>query len=122
MNNQIFVFGANRQGRHGAGAALHAWKFYGAINGQAEGLQGQSYAIITKELRSSKETVNLVEIEAGVMIFTQFAKDHPELNFFVTALGTNLAGFEVYQIAPLFDEASRLPNIQLCKEFKEYLS
>lgn len=118
---KIFVFGSNRQGRHGAGAALAAWKFYGAINGQAEGLQGQSYAIITKELRSSKEPVDLLEIQAGVMIFTQFAKDHPELDFFVTALGTNLAGFEVYQIAPLFDEAKDLPNVQLCQEFKEYL-
>lgn len=118
----IFVFGSNRQGRHGAGAALHAWKNYGAIHGQAEGLQGQSYAIITKELRSSKEPVDLLEIQAGVMIFNQFAKDHPELSFFVSAIGTNLAGFEAYQIAPFFDDVKNLPNVQLCQEFKEYLS
>ena len=49
--NEIFVFGSNRQGRHGKGAALTARNKFGAIYGQSEGLQGQSYAIITKELR-----------------------------------------------------------------------
>ena len=51
--NQIFVFGSNTQGRHGAGAALIAKQKFGAIYGKAEGLQGQSYAIITKDLTSS---------------------------------------------------------------------
>jgi hypothetical protein len=49
-SNQIFVFGSNTQGRHGKGAALTAKNKFGAIYGQAEGLQGQSYAIITKDL------------------------------------------------------------------------
>mgnify|MGYP006877977877 FL=1 len=49
-SNQIFVFGSNTQGRHGKGAALTARNKFGAIYGQAEGLQGQSYAIITKDL------------------------------------------------------------------------
>ena len=48
--NQIFVFGSNTQGRHGKGAALCAKERFGAIYGQAYGLQGQSYAIVTKEL------------------------------------------------------------------------
>lgn len=48
--NGIFVFGSNTQGRHGKGAALLAKNKFGAIYGQAKGLQGQSYAIITKDL------------------------------------------------------------------------
>ena len=50
--NEVFVFGSNKQGRHGKGAALTARTKFGAIYGQARGLQGQSYAIVTKELRS----------------------------------------------------------------------
>ena len=50
QDNQIFVFGSNTQGRHSAGAAKTARDKFGAIYGQAEGLQGQSYAIITKDL------------------------------------------------------------------------
>ena len=48
-NNQIFVFGSNEHGRHGGGAAHTAVIKFGAIMGQGEGLQGQSYAIPTME-------------------------------------------------------------------------
>ena len=47
----IFVFGSNREGRHGKGAAKTARDSYGAVYGQAKGLQGNAYAIVTKELR-----------------------------------------------------------------------
>ena len=45
----IFVFGSNLAGRHGAGAALCALREHGAIYGQGVGLQGNSYAIPTKD-------------------------------------------------------------------------
>ena len=45
--NQIFVFGSNMNGNHAGGAARLAVEKFGAIMGQAEGLQGQSYAIPT---------------------------------------------------------------------------
>lgn len=48
-DNQIFVFGSNPQGRHGAGAAKAAMSF-GAKYGIGRGLQGQTYALITKNL------------------------------------------------------------------------
>lgn len=47
----IFVFGSNPEGRHGAGAARIAKEFFGAIYGKGEGLQGNSYAVPTKDLR-----------------------------------------------------------------------
>jgi hypothetical protein len=47
----IFVFGSNPEGRHGAGSAKTAREKFGAIRGQGEGLQGNSYAIPTKDLR-----------------------------------------------------------------------
>ena len=45
----IFVFGSNLAGRHGAGAALYARQYRGAIYGKGVGLQGNSYAIPTKD-------------------------------------------------------------------------
>ena len=45
--NEIFVFGSNGSGFHGGGAAATAVHKFGAKMGQAEGLQGQSYAINT---------------------------------------------------------------------------
>ena len=49
--NQIYVFGSNTEGRHGKGSALIALQEFGAKYGQASGMQGRSYAIITKDLR-----------------------------------------------------------------------
>ena len=44
---EIFVFGSNLEGQHGGGAALLAYKKWGAIWGQGVGLQGQTYGIPT---------------------------------------------------------------------------
>lgn len=41
---EIFVFGSNLNGNHTGGAAKTAVDKFGAIQGQGEGLQGQSYA------------------------------------------------------------------------------
>ena len=48
--NEIFVFGSNEAGIHGAGAARIAFlKFGGAEMGLGNGLSGNSYAIPTKD-------------------------------------------------------------------------
>ena len=119
--NEIFVFGSNRQGRHGKGAALVARNKFGAIYGQSEGLQGQSYAIITKELRREYQPVSLGEIKLGVDTFIQFAKDNKHLTFYVVELGCNLAYFTVEEIAPLFKSAMKLRNIYLPQRFLDNL-
>lgn len=49
-SNEIFVFGSNPEGRHGAGAAKIAKNRFGAKYGFGRGLVGQSYALITKNL------------------------------------------------------------------------
>ena len=120
-DNEIFVFGSNRQGRHGKGAALTARNKFGAIYGQSEGLQGQSYAIITKELRKEYQPVSLDEIKLGVDTFIQFAKDNKHLTFYVVELGCNLAYFTVEEIAPLFKSAMKLRNIYLPQRFLDNL-
>lgn len=117
---EIFVFGSNREGRHGKGAALFAYKNYGAIYGQAEGRQGNSYAIITKELRKDQPPVTISEIEQEVKKFLKYAKAHPRLKFKVTPIGCGLAGFRYSQIAPMFCNCSS--NVDLPEEFKKYLA
>jgi hypothetical protein len=105
MSN-IFVFGSNREGRHGAGAAAHARIHHGAVYGQASGLQGTSYAIITKELRKGFKPVTLSEIKRGVNKFLLFARSHPDLTFHVTRIGCGLAGFDWdEEIKPFFKDS-----------------
>lgn len=111
---QIFVFGSNRQGRHGAGAALEAKLDWGAKYGQAEGLQGNSYAIVTKELRRHIPPVTLDEVGRGVEKFLRFASDNKHMQFLVTPIGCGLAGFTPTQIAQFFKNAPSnvlLPDI-----------
>lgn len=105
IGNNVVVFGSNREGRHGAGAALHALKYCGAVYGQAEGRQGDSYAIITKELRLDEPQVTLAEVRNGVNRFLDYALENPDITFIVTPIGTGLAGFSHREIAPLFEGA-----------------
>ena len=112
--NEIFVFGSNIYGEHNGGASVYALHYFGAINGQSEGLQGQAYAIPT-------DGVSLKELYAAVCRFCQFATDNPELTFFVTRIGCGTAGWSVYNIAPMFADCANLDNVKLPKEFWDYL-
>lgn len=103
------------------GAALTARTKFGAIYGQARGLQGQSYAIVTKELRSDYDAVTLEEVKGEVDIFIQFAKDNQSLTFYVVEIGCNLAYFTPEEISPLFREAKQLKNVYLPERFLNIL-
>lgn len=50
-HNEILVFGSNPQGWHGKGLAKIAKEQFGAIQGKGRGLQGQSYGLITKNMK-----------------------------------------------------------------------
>lgn len=115
--NWIFVFGSNLAGRHGKGAALFARHRFGAIYGQGEGRQGDSYAIPTKD--RSLRSLPLDDIAGRVRTFLDYARSQPELAFHVTAIGCGLAGYSATQIAPLFLDAP--PNCALPMEFMRVL-
>lgn len=114
--DQIFVFGSNLAGRHGAGAAKQALK-YGARYGRGMGLVGLTYAIPTKN--ADFEVLPLTTIAAYVDRFTKFAREHPEVTFFLTAIGTGLSGYSHKDIAPLFKPT--LKNISYPDCWKAYL-
>ena len=111
--NEIFVFGSNASGFHGGGAAALAMHNFGAIWGQGEGLQGQSYAIPTME--------GLESMKAAVERFTQFATQHSEIRFLVTRVGCGIAGHTVSEVAPLFSGCVSLDNVSLPADFWDAL-
>lgn len=96
----IFVFGSNLAGIHGAGAAKFAKAHHGAIYGQGIGLQGRSYGIPTKDRFIN--TLSLEDIRRHVTDFIAFAKSRPDLTFYVTPIGCGLAGYKRQQIRPMF--------------------
>lgn len=110
---QIFVFGSNCHGSHGAGAARMAVEKFGAIWGQGEGLQGSSYALPTME--------GIENLEKAVKRFTEFATEHQELQFLVTAVGCGIAGYTPEQVAPFFADAAFLRNVYLPLSFWEVI-
>lgn len=113
----IFTFGSNRAGRHGKGAALWARQHRGAIYGQGEGLQGNSYAIPTKDERL--RTLPLDQIAAHVEVFLDFARRNPQMQFELTPIGCGLAGYSPHQIAPMFRNAPE--NVMMPTEFEEFV-
>jgi hypothetical protein len=100
----IFVFGSNLSGIHGAGAARYAITHHGARWGQGWGLQGNSYAIPTKD-HDVKTSLALETVKMWVNEFIDFATERPDLYFEVTRIGCGLAGFKDEDIAPMFRDA-----------------
>ena len=70
----IFVFGSNPEGRHGKGAAYVAKTKFGAKQGQGEGLQGNSYALPTKDLRGQTYEVSTAGDKRFSALNAKFAK------------------------------------------------
>lgn len=119
----VFVFGSNKAGIHGAGAARYALLKHGAVMGQGFGHHGNSYAIPTKgqpggvdRQRGIGSTLSLAEIKTYVDDFIRYARQHPELTFQVTRIGCGLAGLKDEWIAPMFFKAPE--NCQFDTEWR----
>ena len=117
MDKQIFVFGSNEAGVHGAGAAKTALQQYGAIYGKGNGLQGDSYGIPTKDRRIKTLPLNIIGVY--VQVFIECAANNPEYTFNVTRVGCGLAGYTDQQIAPLFINVS--DNVNLPFEWEWFM-
>lgn len=112
--DQIFVFGSNQSGSHGAGAAFTALK-WGAEQGIGEGLCGATYALPTKDF--SIRTRTLYEIAISVVNLLECIYDNPQYHFLITKVGCGLAGYNPKDIAPMFHQFIDLPNCSLPQEF-----
>lgn len=119
-DNEVFVFGSNTQGVHGGGAARFAMNF-GAVYGQAFGLQGKTFAIPTVDYTKSGK-MKVSEIKKYVDKFLDFTLKHKDKKFLVTEIGCGIAGFKVEDMAELFREALEYDNVYLPKRFYDYLT
>lgn len=111
--NEIFVFGSNALGQHMGGAARQAVQQFGAIMGVGHGIQGSSYAINTMS--------GINDMKEDISAFEDYAIEHPDQRFLVTAIGCGIAGYTPKQIAPLFKGCSDISNVTLPEEFWYYI-
>lgn len=117
--NQIFVYGANMQGIHGAGAAKQAMK-WGAVKGKIH-LQGQTYGLPTRTV-ISRSPFTLASLSLG-MIFGELrsldivSRHFHEKEFLVTKIGCGFAGYTEKEIGDLFRQITWANNVVLPIEF-----
>jgi len=114
-NDVIFVFGSNPEGRHGAGAAKVARERFGAIYGVGEGLQGNSYAIPTKDLRiKGTRSIHPQKIQESIERFYDVAKSNPDKKFMVAYRNgmheKSLNGYTGLEMLLMFMNAGEFPN------------
>jgi hypothetical protein len=123
--NQIFVFGSNPEGRHGAGSAKIARIKYGAKYWNGRGLQGTSYALVTKNLkkdyfekatgitykRYGARSVTKEQIVNNIKDMYKVAEEMEDSEFIVIykADTVNLNGYSSQELAHMFKEAEPIP-------------
>ena len=83
--------------------------------GQAEGPQGQSYAIPT-------DGNSISELKDAIERFTEYVVRHPKQKFVLTAIGCGNAGYTANQIAPLFRQAYEFGNVYIPVEFVPFMN
>jgi hypothetical protein len=131
--NGIFVFGSNDRGVHGLGAAKTAVEEFSAIRGQASGQQGKAFGIRTKMYQNNQLTkyTDLTSENKKVMdgmtvqdlnSLRLAAISNPTNKYYVTEIGTKLAGRTVEQMKDFFTRMNTtfgIPsNIVLPKSFE----
>lgn len=118
--DEVFVFGSNLAGFHGAGSAGYAmrgttantwrtdqafldiksgknsdrrgkWAVYGIGEGIQRGKEGCSYAIPTVERPGYQGKVDIKSFATSIVRLHLFAKTNPQLSFRVVKLGANRA-------------------------------
>lgn len=99
-DNEVFVFGSNRNGNHYGGAARIAYERFGAEWGVGEGHTGQSYALPTLDENMEKVTEDELIDSFAKMI--GYADDNRQLIFLVTKVGCGIAGWDIDDVRRCF--------------------
>jgi len=147
--NQVFVFGANLQGFHGAGSAGYAtfnepgnvwrkhgyadlpkgsqgkWNRKGLLGGQ-RGTKGCSYALVTVTRAGAKRSITPSQMIQNIEEFYGFVDAHPDREFLVAqSAGKGLNGYEAIEMARFFYVAGKgdIPeNVVFQDTFAELLN
>ena len=106
-DDTIFVFGSNPEGRHGAGSAKVARNKFGAKQGQGSGLMGNSYGLVTKDLRiKGTRSVSKEDIEKNIEELYNVAKSMPDKKFKIAYRNSRdevtLNGYSGLEMAEMF--------------------
>lgn len=139
-DNQIFVFGSNLSGFHGAGSAgyasfnvagnhwrefdyankPHGWRGKWNVKGVGEGFQmgeiGKSYAIPTVTKAGAKRSLTLEQIKESIRKLYNFALRHPLTEFLVAQedkMGLN--GYTPEEMAQCW-KSTKIPNNVIFEE------
>lgn len=124
-STDVFVFGSNLAGIHGAGAAKVANEVYGRPYGfdTAIGVYDNhgkiSYAVPTKSVTLT--VLPLAIIRHYVESLILYIKHHPESEFFITRIGCGFAGYNDSDIAPMFKALTEYSNVSFAKEWEQYV-
>lgn len=118
QGTEVFTFGSNEAGIHGAGAAMLAQLEYGALMFRSYGHMGNSFAIPTKQ-RNYKYRLSLEQIKIYVDRFCEYTRRRHDLRFFVTSIGCGYSGYHPKQIAPMFVSSI---NCDFPSQWSEHLS
>ena len=121
----IFCFGSNPEGRHGKGAAFIAKRDFGAKYGIGEGLQGNSYAIPTKDLRVKRngglKSISKHDIIKSIQKMYSVAIENPDKKFKIAYRNTDkksLNGYTGYEMISMFKKAGDIPsNVYFSEEW-----
>jgi ribA/ribD-fused uncharacterized protein len=128
--NEIFVFGSNPEGRHGAGAAKAAVNF-GAQYGQGRGLAGNTYALITKNLKAGytekatgityeqegPRSVAIEQISENIRELYETARNNSDKKFLIAFTfdtwpnGSDKKSLNGYTSTEIFNVFTDLPNV-----------
>lgn len=112
---KIFVFGSNLKGRHGAGAAEFAARFYQAEEGVGVGPTGNAYAIPTKDERL--RPLSLFQINKYLQDFLIYADWNDDCIFILTPIGCGYAGHNRSDILKLLKDKHIPDNVVFSKQW-----
>jgi len=120
--NGIFVFDSNLLGDHGSASGNKARDSFGAKTGVGVGPTGDCYALATK--RNLRIALKRGDINVNVIHFLTYVREHPELDFYLTPVGTGMAGHPTATIANMFYDVAINPedykNLLIPRSFVEH--
>lgn len=143
--NEVFVFGSNLSGFHGAGSAGYAtfgvfgnvwrsydygnipngtkglWNVKGIAEGYQEGTIGKSYAIPTVTRPGAKRSVPLFTIKKSIDKFYNFAIENPNLNFKIAFGGSQYNGYTLEELGRIWYREDDISNVYFLKSFIPFL-
>ena len=133
-DNEVFVFGANESGFHGAGSAGYAsfgvignywrkfdyhtkpdgwqgkWNCKGSIGPQV-GTEGRSYGLVTVTKAGAKCSKSWDELNIEIEKFYTYAKDFFQYTFYVAqTTKTGLNGLNPARFSKCFLDVGPIPN------------